>query len=310
MKAKNMNINKKVNTLKYDYGNADQEFVFCYRNRTFATLVSDNLPTPASSFIDHRLIMELGIKITDLQCKKINFGGKKLRLLGRISCTVQCVQNGSIYGDFHLKAAVIEDLNQNFDTHCIAGTATKAFLCGDTGSDPPSGATTPTRTPRTPPRPRPSPAPGTPSSTSATGTRVKFSAVQLLAGLGELSPHSHNIQQLDELFGGADTKGTVDEEKNVLDDLVEDPDEGWVDNNSSRFTFRYASGYDYSTGHGRNRCAYRNCVTNCDPNDLPHNCGWNSHWYFPPDFQACGLGCRGAFCHCLRTYDCDYHEFD
>ena len=78
-------------TMKYDYGNKDQEHVFCYKNRPFAMLVSSNLPTTTSNFIDHFLVQELGIKISDLQCKKICFGGRKLRLLGKVSCTVQCI---------------------------------------------------------------------------------------------------------------------------------------------------------------------------------------------------------------------------
>ena len=108
-------------TMKYEYGNQDSEHVFCYKSRPFAVLVTQSLPTPSSSsFIDHHLVNELGLKMSDIQCKKIHFGGKKLRLLGKVNCTVQCVNDGKVFGNFHYKACVIENLNLNFDTHSIA----------------------------------------------------------------------------------------------------------------------------------------------------------------------------------------------
>ena len=108
-------------TMKYEYGSKDTEYVFCYKSRPFAVLVSPSLPTPTSSFVDHLLVSELGLKMTDLQCKKIIFGGKKLRLLGKVSCTVQCIKDGNVFGNFQYKANVIENLNLHFDTHSIAG---------------------------------------------------------------------------------------------------------------------------------------------------------------------------------------------
>ena len=49
----------------YDYANHEQEYVMCHKNRPFAVLLSPNLPTPTSSFIDHRLVQELGLKMND-----------------------------------------------------------------------------------------------------------------------------------------------------------------------------------------------------------------------------------------------------
>ena len=65
--------------------------------------------------------------MSEMQCKKVSFGGKKLRLLGKINCTVQCINNGSHFGNFHLRASVIENLTQQFDTHCVAGVQTAAL---------------------------------------------------------------------------------------------------------------------------------------------------------------------------------------
>ena len=59
------------------------------------------------------------------------FGGKKLQMLGKVSFTAQCVSDGNIYGNFHVKASVIEDLKYHFDTHAIAGQAMTALLRGE-----------------------------------------------------------------------------------------------------------------------------------------------------------------------------------
>ena len=82
---------------------------------------TEGVQTPAATLIDHNLIMELGLKITDLQCKKISFAGWKLRLLGKISTTVQCIKDGKIFANIQLRASVVEDLKDVIDSHCIAG---------------------------------------------------------------------------------------------------------------------------------------------------------------------------------------------
>ena len=88
---------------RYSYGSRDQEFVFCCRGRPFAALVSPNLPTPTSSLLDFDLVKTLGLKITDLQCKKFYFAGNKMRILGRVSTTVQCIQNGrTVYNKVYI----------------------------------------------------------------------------------------------------------------------------------------------------------------------------------------------------------------
>ena len=108
-------------TTRYTYGNSEQEYVFSCRGRPFAALVSSNLSTPTSSLFDYDLIKSLGLKLTDLQCKKFFFAGNKFRILGRISTTVQCIQNGRSGSNFHVKGLVIADLNKALDTHCVAG---------------------------------------------------------------------------------------------------------------------------------------------------------------------------------------------
>ena len=126
-------------TTRYTYGSQDQEYVFSCRGRPFVALVSPNYPTPTSSLFDYDLIKSLGLKLTDLQCKKFFFAGNKFRILGRVSTTVQCIQNGRSTSNFHLKGLVISDLNKILDTHCVAGTKMKQQLndlCSET-DDPP-----------------------------------------------------------------------------------------------------------------------------------------------------------------------------
>ena len=108
-------------TTRYTYGSQDLEYVFSCRGRPFVALVSPNYPTPTSSLFDYDLVKSLGLKLTDLQCRKYFFAGNKFRILGRISTTVQCVQNGRSGSNFHLKGLVIADLNKVLDTHCVAG---------------------------------------------------------------------------------------------------------------------------------------------------------------------------------------------
>ena len=109
-------------TLCYEYGNKDLEYVFCCRGRPFSSLLSSHLPTPSSTLIDYRLVKDLGLKIADLQCKKFYFAGHKMRILGRVSTTVQCIQNGYVAGNFQMKALVILDLANNLDTDSVIGT--------------------------------------------------------------------------------------------------------------------------------------------------------------------------------------------
>jgi len=111
-----------VFTASYVYGSTDEEFVFACKGRPFAVLVSDNLPTPATNLIDHTLVRELGLKMSDLQCRKYFFAGHRMRVLGRISTAVQCVKDGRTNGSFHLKGLVVTNLDQFLDTQVIAGT--------------------------------------------------------------------------------------------------------------------------------------------------------------------------------------------
>ena len=138
-------------TLSYKYGNDDQEFVFCVKGRPFPCLVSPHIPTPTASLLDYHLVRDLGLKMQDLQCQKFSFCGFKLRILGKISITVQCINNGISSGTFHIKGNVVLDLAKHLDTECVAGARMVAQLRGETA-------------PSTPARAAPSPAPSVPAA--------------------------------------------------------------------------------------------------------------------------------------------------
>ena len=154
-------------TLCNEYPNEEKEFVFCVRGRPFGCLVSPHLPTPTSSIIDFNLVRDIGLKMTDLQYTKFSFGGKKMRILGKVSITVQTIHDGLASGNFHLKANVVMDLFKNFEIETIAGIKLRKQLEGDslnctysgalsTGS---SASSTPSTPISSPPTPRRSPPP-------------------------------------------------------------------------------------------------------------------------------------------------------
>ena len=99
-------MKSKIITDSYGYANREQEFVVCHKNRPFVILVSPNLPTPTSSYIDHHLVEELKLKMTEISCKKLSFAGRKLRILGKVSFTMQCVHDGNVFGTLHFKGTV------------------------------------------------------------------------------------------------------------------------------------------------------------------------------------------------------------
>ena len=115
-------------TSNYKYSNYEEEHIFSCRGRPFAVLVSSFLPTPPASLIDYELVRDLKLKMTDIQCKKFSFAGNKLRILGSVSTSVQCVHNGRLIGNHHIRARVVSDLNKTFDTHVIAGDKLKQQL--------------------------------------------------------------------------------------------------------------------------------------------------------------------------------------
>ena len=81
---------KKFLTLCYDHPD-QREFVFTIKGRPFSMLSTLKLPVPSTSLIDYNLVRDLGLKMEELQCMKFSYGGSRLRILGKISQTIQTI---------------------------------------------------------------------------------------------------------------------------------------------------------------------------------------------------------------------------
>ena len=306
-----MNVSDNI-TLTYIYGAGDKEFVFCCKNRPFAVLCSSSLPTPAASLIDHNLVMELGLKITDLQCKKISFAGRKLRLLGKISTTVQCIKDGKLFANIHLRASVVENLKDVVDAHCVAGQKLSMMLDASVPSL--DEEDVPVSSPSVSMSSSVSPVvPGTPSKSDLSPIDLSDTTDAAAAAKHETppgrarakhttppgrarahrlvvdegwSPLTANLTAIDEMFGGADIMSDEEEEHDILVKHGQD-DPKLV----------------YTSGHGRYKCNLVQCDTIDDPRrEVPHNCAYHPAYCLPDKFQNCGEYCHGAFCRCLKFY--------
>ena len=140
-----MELTKAAVTTSQDGYGGDKEYVVACKNRPFTILVSSNFPTPDVNFIDHKLVAELKLKMSDLQYRKIHFGGHRLRILGKVSTSVQCIRNGMVLGNLHFKASVVENLYENFDSPSVCGNKLSHVLSCPTDPN--------TLEPQTPPRP-------------------------------------------------------------------------------------------------------------------------------------------------------------
>ena len=289
-------------TLKNCYLNGDVEYVFCVKSRPFACLVSPHLPTPTSTLIDYDFVSKLGLKMFDLQCQKFFFGGHKMRILGKVSLTVQTIHDGLSSGNFHIKANVISDLTKNFDTDSVAGSKTKNQLVKGghptpspartsappspaRTSAPPSPATTSTATPSSKGRPSPTPSPpGFPSSPRYLTGSISLPppdsphvAVSRLTDHGTMSPLSANLHSLQTAFHGADLEPDPNAEVNAILKHDDKGDLGLYNNMQMRYIL--TNGLVYRTGHGRKRCSYNECINDTNDEDddddrVPHNCAF------------------------------------
>lgn len=164
--------NKDFVTMCYDNYPDQREFVFSMKGRPFSMLSTQRLPVPPSNLIDYNLVRDLGLKMSDLQCSKFNFGGQKFRILGKISQTVQTITNGVISGTAHLSANVVENLSNTFDSHSIAGKKITEMLTRKITSSPKLSTSSPVRSQASSP---PAVAPSPPSASAR--ARKKLSVV-------------------------------------------------------------------------------------------------------------------------------------
>ena len=302
------------------------EFIFCAKGRPFPALVSPYLPTPTATLLDYNLVRDLGLKMTDLQCQKFSFAGFKMRILGKVSATVQCVQEGVSFGAFHIKGSVVLDLSKNLDTECVAGTKMAAQLRGHTAPSTPARAapspapsvpaaesprTPPPRasrqTPRSPPRSPPG-FPARPQYAASPGysipqPRPTIPVSSVSSDGRELSPRTANVRALTLAFYNADLKPTIKMETSAL--RKADPDGDLVEDDDGNKNCNFTNGFVYQYGCGREKCSRVKCYTFMKQAamNIPSNCGFNDQWLFPDNFRPCGDYCSGGFCTCLSRYN-------
>ena len=116
------------------YPNQEIEHIFCSKGRPFGCLTSPHIPTPSSTLMDYNLVKDLGLKMFDLQYQKFSYCGHKLRILGKVSISVQTIHDGLASGSFHFRANVILDLNKAVDCESVAGVKLCSRLVNDSRS--------------------------------------------------------------------------------------------------------------------------------------------------------------------------------
>ena len=318
----------------YQYGNDEKEFVFVCKGRPFPALVSPYLPTPTASLLDYNLVRDLGLKMTELQCQKFSFAGFKMRILGKVSVTVQCVHDGISSGAFHIKGNVVLDLAKNLDTECVAGMKMVAQLSGDVTPSPsaPARAAAPSpapsvpaaQSPRTPPPRSPRKSPGSsPRSPPGFPPRPQYSAspgdsipgpqssipvLRVSSDGRAMSPRTANVRALSAAFRDADLQTDFNKETYLLEEADSDGD--LVEEDDGNMLCNFTNGLVYQYGHGREKCSRNKCFdwNEYDVKKKPNNCGYHEQWRFPDNFAPCGDNCQGAFCRCLPKYNYYNHN--
>ena len=311
----------------YEYGNKETEFIFCVKGRPFPCLISPYLPTPSATLVDYNLVRDLGLKMTDLQCQKFSFAGHKMRILGKVSLSVQCIQDGVSSGAFHIKGNVVLDLNKNLDTECVAGSKMEAQLMGggpNVPASPASAAPSPTpsvpaaQSPRTPPprasrqsSPSPRSPPGFPPrpqyaaspGDSIPDPRSEIPVLRVSSTGRAMSPRTANVCALSTAFRDADVMTDFNKELYLIGEA--DSDGELVEEDDGNVLCNFTNGLVYQFGHGRDKCTRINCSdrNEDDVKEKPSNCGYNQQWWLPAAFTPCGEECRGAFCRCLQEYN-------
>ena len=135
---------KSITTLCNQYGNNVKEYVFSIKKCPFGMVISPTFPLPTTSLIDFSLVDKLALPITDVQYRKLIYCGHKMRIVGKVSVTVQCVKDGSTADNVHIRAFVVLDLHNNLDVDSIASSKMSMRLTGAASLDNTSPSEIPT----------------------------------------------------------------------------------------------------------------------------------------------------------------------
>ena len=301
----------------------DLDIVVACKGTPFTILQSHSLPTPTVTFSDHTIVAELKLKMTDLQCSRLHYGSKKLRVLGKISTSVQCIYNGMVTGNLHLKASVVENLYENFDAHSIAGTKLTELLPFQVDQTHTNTTMDTTREePTTPKRPKKkkkidhSPS----SDRSLTPSQVKDaqSPPSLIRNI--ISPPKNKTipSSRDLLSPGSQCVRAWATKRAEIASRRSSPSPprsppGFPNPkhspsvNISSLHMLVAENVGTAPGtHGPvfypGQWTWTWPVFCSLQHRPPSNCGYNDRWDLPADFLMCSSVCKGAFCGCVREY--------
>ena len=115
---------KRVKTGNYGEG----RHVFVCRKFPFEMLRSPNYPSQNETLIDENFVHKVKLDQTNVTCENFRFAGQNLRIVGRISTTVQTVANGVPVGNMQLKATVVRDLKSLLGTEALPGAQLREKL--------------------------------------------------------------------------------------------------------------------------------------------------------------------------------------
>ena len=95
--------------------------IFVCKKFPFEILRSANFPTPNENLIDENFAHKLNLMQSNIMCENYRLGSETVRLVGKISTTIQTVSEGVVIGSMQLKATVVRDLKLLFGTEALPG---------------------------------------------------------------------------------------------------------------------------------------------------------------------------------------------
>ena len=263
-----------------------------------------------------------------------------MRILGKISTSVQCIAEGRTSGNMHFKALVIENLSEHFDVHSIAGIKLNQMMTyqspsldqSSTYSESSSENDEPTKTPPKKKRTKIPNSNVTPMSTPSKSPSHSYinPSMNQIHGYSPSStmtnsppgfpspvyprPHMYNLPvqpanqrspfsvNISRLTDAFGEADLVDDLDDERAELAQVDPSGIFDvgHSGGSFDFRKSGDRAYLDKSGHGRLWCRRTCTHQE--DLPHNCGFHPQWQLPVGFEHCGQACRGGLCECLRGY--------
>lgn len=95
--------------------------IFVCKKYPFEILRSSTFPAPNENLIDENFVHKLNLTQTNITCENYRLGSETVRLVGKVSTTIQTVSEGIVIGSMQLKATVVRDLKLLFGTEALPG---------------------------------------------------------------------------------------------------------------------------------------------------------------------------------------------